>query len=113
MCGRWGSMRVQARGWPKLSRKIQGVIRTAAKAHMCFSKRDFACRANRSCLAVQPRLRKYIPSGLPQIKSITRAIPAHQEGRFAIVTDVGLGRRWTLMCCGRTARDADGEVVWF
>jgi hypothetical protein len=21
--------------------------------------------------------------------------------------------RWTLMRCGRTAREADGEVVWF
>jgi hypothetical protein len=23
------------------------------------------------------------------------------------------GMRWTLMRCGRTAREADGEVVWF
>ena len=36
----------------------------------------------------------------------------HQEGRFAIVTDVGSGMRWTHWCAGRSARDADGETVW-
>jgi hypothetical protein len=40
---------------------------------------------------VQSQLQKYIPSRLPQIKSITRAVPSHTEGRFAIVTDVGTG----------------------
>jgi hypothetical protein len=42
-----------------------------------------------------------------------RAVPLPQEGRFAIVKDVGSGMQWTLMCCGRTAREADDEVVWF
>ena len=34
------------------------------------------------------------------------------EGRFAIVTDVGRGRRWTRMAHQTNAREADGEVVW-
>jgi Cupin len=47
-----------------------------------------------------------------------RSRPAPTEGRFAIVTDVGCGMRWTQqrrrtpMACGRTADAADGEVVW-
>src|SRR6202011_5714549 len=39
------------------------------------------------------------------------AIPAHTKGRFAIVTDVGLGMRWTrvvrltrALSCGRRSR---------
>jgi len=36
-------------------------------------------------------LGKIFPFAIPQIKSITRAIPAHTEGRFAIVTNVGQG----------------------
>jgi hypothetical protein len=40
------------------------------------------------------------------------AIPSHREGRFAIVTDVGGGMRWTLMVLLTRAPDADGEDVW-
>jgi hypothetical protein len=50
---------------------------------------------------VQPLLQKYSGSLLTQITSISFAIPAHTEGRFAIVTDVGQGMRWT-----RAARSA-------
>jgi hypothetical protein len=32
---------------------------------------------------------------LAQITSLSSAIPAHTEGRFAIVTNVGQGMRWT------------------
>jgi hypothetical protein len=44
-------------------------------------------------------------------------IPAHTEGRFAIVTNVGQGMRWTrkhaAQIFARTnGADADGEVVW-
>jgi hypothetical protein len=38
--------------------------------------------------------------------------PAPQEGRFAIVTDVGCGMRWTRMVLLTRALEADGEVVW-
>ena len=48
-----------------------------------------------SHLAVQPRLQKYSASPPTQINSKTFAIPSHTEGRFAIVTDVGCGMRWT------------------
>ena len=48
-----------------------------------------------SHLAVQPRLKKYSASPPTQINSKTHAIPSHTEGRFAIVTDVGCGMRWT------------------
>jgi hypothetical protein len=37
---------------------------------------------------VQPLLQKYIPSRLPQIKSITRAVSS-QRGAIAIVTNAG------------------------
>ena len=70
-----------------------------------------------SDLAVQPRLQKYFCFRTPQITSRTLAIPCPQEGRFAVVTDVGCGMRWTRQ---RQARErartndafADGEVVW-
>jgi hypothetical protein len=61
---------------------------------------------------VQSPLQKYSRSFLSQITCLSFAIPAHTEGRFAIVTDVGLG------CDGRRRRQrrgrhlADGEVVW-
>ena len=45
--------------------------------------------------AVQSSVKKYFGFGTPQITSRTLAIPSHTEGRFAIVTDVGHGMRWT------------------
>jgi hypothetical protein len=44
---------------------------------------------------VQPFSQKYSGSLLTQITSTTIAIPHPREGRFAIVTDVGRGMRWT------------------
>jgi hypothetical protein len=38
--------------------------------------------------------------------------PASPEGRFAIVTNVGRGMRWTLWRGETNAHEADGEVVW-
>jgi hypothetical protein len=38
--------------------------------------------------------------------------PASQEGRFAVVTDVGCGMRWTLITPLTNGAKADGEVVW-
>jgi hypothetical protein len=57
-------------------------------------------------------LQKYFRSRLTQITSTYRAIPAHTEGRFAIVTDVGHGMRWTRQVKRRMTLRADGEVVW-
>jgi hypothetical protein len=36
----------------------------------------------------------------------------HQEGRFAIVTNVGSGMRWTRWRRKTSGANADGEVVW-
>jgi len=50
-----------------------------------------------SHLAVQPLREKYSAFAVGQINSTTPAIPCPQDGRFAVVTDVGLGMRWTRM----------------
>jgi hypothetical protein len=39
-------------------------------------------------------------------------VPFPQEGRFAIVTSVGRGMRWTRSCRQTCDRIADGEGVW-
>jgi hypothetical protein len=41
-----------------------------------------------------------------------RAVPHPQEGRIAIVTDVGRGMRWPRFALKTSARSLDGEVVW-
>jgi hypothetical protein len=46
-------------------------------------------------LHVQPCFKKYLYFRLTQITGLSRAIPFPIEGRFAIVTDVGFGMRWT------------------
>jgi hypothetical protein len=38
--------------------------------------------------------------------------PVPKEGRFAIVTDVGRGMRWTLIVPLTNGTKADGKVVW-
>jgi hypothetical protein len=60
---------------------------------------------------VQSSIKKYSRSLLTQITCISLAIPAHTKGRFAIVTDVRLGMRWTrvvrltsALSCGRRSR---------
>ena len=63
-------------------------------------------------VCVQPPLQKFFRSLLRQITCISFAIPAHTEGRFAIVTDVGQGMRWTQHVKRRMTLRADGEVVW-
>jgi hypothetical protein len=44
---------------------------------------------------VQMDAQKYFTLPTTQIKLTTLAVPLPQEGRFAIVTDVGSGMRWT------------------
>jgi hypothetical protein len=53
------------------------------------------CLTGKSPNAVESRLQKYSASPRTQIKSISPAIPHPSEGRFAIVTNVGHGMRWT------------------
>ena len=61
---------------------------------------------------VQSSPKKFSPSRFTQITFISSAILRSKEGRFAIVTDVGRGMRWTRMVLLTRALDADGEVVW-
>jgi hypothetical protein len=69
------------------------------------------CRP-KSDLPVESLLQKYFRSLLTQITCISLAIPSRTEGRFAIVTDVGHGMRWTRHVKRRMTLRADGKVVW-
>jgi hypothetical protein len=41
-----------------------------------------------------------------------RSVLSPQEGRFAIVTNVGCGMQWTLWQRKASDANADGKVVW-
>jgi hypothetical protein len=63
--------------------------------------------------SVQSRLQKDFASRLAQITPVSAAVSAFHEGRIAIVTDAGLGMRWTWRrATDECAHAADGEVVW-
>src|SRR3954447_14632340 len=49
------------------------------------------------------------PNDPNQIYNPRRPVPMRGGSRSSRTRG---GMRWTLMCCGRTARDADGKVVW-
>jgi len=51
--------------------------------------------------SVHPSREKYSASRSTQINLTTLAIPRPQEGRIAIVTDVGCGERWPRQCRAR------------
>ena len=55
---------------------------------------DFV-RPIKAIWVIQSSRQKYSASPLPQITLTTPRIPHPQEGRIAIVTDVGCGMRWT------------------
>jgi hypothetical protein len=57
-------------------------------------------------------LQKYSASLVGQIKSSTRAVSSHQEGRLAIVTDAGRDAMDADVLLTNST-EADGEVVWF
>ncbi len=59
---------------------------------------------------VESPLQKYFGFHTPQITSRTFRIPSHTEGRFAIVTDVGHGMRWTRQRLARDGIAADAGV---
>jgi hypothetical protein len=66
---------------------------------------------------VQPLVEKYFTFAFSET-SVRCSCPAlDQEGRFAIVTNVGCGMRWACRCCSVIFRadeqhDAYGEIVW-
>ena len=87
----------------------------AARADLLNRIDLIARRANQADVLtppVQPPLQKYSASRLTQISSLSRAVPCPNEGRFAIVTDVGRGMRWTRLRLKTKGAFADGEVVW-
>ncbi len=59
------------------------------------TRAEFALAAVQVDRGVESPLQKYFGFHTPQITSRTFRIPSHTEGRFAIVTDVGHGMRWT------------------
>ena len=61
---------------------------------------------------VQPFREKYSALFLTQITCLLTPSRAHQEGRFAIVTNVGRGERWTRELRLTSVAEAYGEVVW-
>jgi hypothetical protein len=67
-------------------------------------------------LPVQPSPQKYFASRFAQITSISPAVLFPLEGRFAIVTDVGSGMRWTRLhlederCSPRTAKSCGPDA---
>jgi hypothetical protein len=77
--------------------KIQVLSLECGKISRADGRRNFARRPNQLLIAVQPRQQKYIPSGLAQIKSITRAVPFSPRGALR-----GRHERWE-----RDAMDAD------
>ena len=68
--------------------------------------------------AVHTQSQKYSASRLTRLKIYNSRHPAPQEGRIAIVTDVGCGMRWTRRrqaranACWTKVLNAYDEVVW-
>jgi hypothetical protein len=103
----------------------------AERSIACVTLSVTARRANhlRRAKPVQPAREKYSASRSPQINRTTPAIPRPQEGRIAIVTDVGCGERWPRQRRARktfsqgelaherrpraaNGAEADGKAVW-
>ena len=57
-------------------------------------------------------LKKYSAFPVGQISATSSPVSRPQEGRIAIVTDVGRGMRWTRWRAQDERRHAYGEVVW-
>jgi hypothetical protein len=57
-------------------------------------------------------LRKNFSLSYSTKSAASNGVPHPHEGRFAVVTNVGCGMRWTLMVLLTRAPEADGEVVW-
>jgi hypothetical protein len=61
---------------------------------------------------VKPISQKYFALSEAKIRCMDFVVPPPQEGRIAIVTDVGSGMRWTRRPRETSAADADGQGVW-
>ena len=67
---------------------------------------------NEGRLARRANLPQPTPLISPPITCIFPRHPVPQEGRFAVVTNVGYGMRWTPWRRQTSGAVADGEVVW-
>jgi hypothetical protein len=75
-------------------------------------KSNFASHINVDS-TVQSSREKYFVLPVGQIIFRTsHRLATHKEGRFAIVTNVGRGMRWTPSGRKTSGMAADGEVVW-
>jgi hypothetical protein len=81
---RWA--RIRATRWRRTTR--MGVANS--------TRRRRANRFELSEYKVKPQNKKYSAFPKSQIRCITDAVSRPQEGRFAIVTNVGQGMRWTF-----------------
>ena len=80
----------------------------ARPRHAC----RWPCPTGKSAKAVQPHPEKYSAFAVGQISATSSPVSRPQEGRIAIVTDVGRGMRWTRWRAQDERRHAYGEVVW-
>src|SRR6185295_12276699 len=67
------------------------------------------CPTGKSLKPVQPAAEKYSTSRSPQITPTTPPSRAREEGRIAIVTDVGCRERWPRSA-GRASRFSQGGL---
>ena len=88
-----------------------GAFNAAMGSRRVRAERKFSFGFKLIC-PVQSPLAKIFPFPFDPNHLITLAIPAHTEGRFAIVTDVGHGMWWTRQRADVRCWLADGEVVW-
>jgi hypothetical protein len=61
---------------------------------------------------VKPPSQKYSSSIFPKYMVLCARPAPLKEGRFAIVTSVGRGMRWTCWRRKTGGAGADGQVVW-
>src|ERR1700744_4820487 len=87
------------------------IIREGEKVSLC-SMRNILPGGHCVDSPVQPFPQKYFVSSPGRNTFKPHAIPPSQEGRIAIVTDVGCGMRWTRRCHETNETAADGEAVW-
>ena len=73
-------------------------------------KPEFAC-AFKLIWVVQIGRKIFRACPVGQISGMTRAVPHSKEGRFAIVTNVERGMRWTQAAFDETRERADGEIA--
>ena len=87
------------------------ITRTDSLPHGCFPK--LICPTGSPFrIPVQSPHQKYFAFSEAQISCMVRVSRFPQEGRLAIVTDVGGGMRWTRERRKTSADHAYGKAVW-